>query len=114
MTVAAPSVYARTSDPETSHEAASQLHKRSSAVDAVVRFLAENDRPEGWTEYEITAAIGSDLGDCPWHRISDARREGLAEWALNDEDKKILRPGASGRRQGASRITPKGREHHTA
>jgi hypothetical protein len=103
--------YARTTDPETSHEAAARLHNASAYTEKIVRFLYENDRPEGWTEHEITAKLNDDLGECPWRRITDARSRGHAEWAVTEDGKPVKRPGNSTRSQGASRISDLGRQY---
>lgn len=108
-TIATP--YARNTDPETSHEAAGRLTNANAYTEKIVRFLYENDRPEGWTEHEITAALNDDLGECPWRRITDARSRGLAEWVADENGKTVKRPGTSSRSQGASRITDLGRRH---
>jgi hypothetical protein len=100
-------LYARTDDPGTSHAAARELEPASYWV-RVVTFLAENDRSEGWTAYEIDQALPGRLGLCSWHRISDVRRKGWAAWALHSNGRVITRPGPSSRHQNASRVTPEG------
>lgn len=101
--------YARSTDPETSQAAAEELEVAGYWA-RVVQFLASHDRPEGWTAYEIDQALPGKLGLCSWHRVSDVRRKGWASWAVDSEGRNITRPGESTRRQGASRITPEGRE----
>ena len=74
----------------------------------IMRFLFENDRPEGWTRSEIIDAVG-DLGVSPWRRISDVKEKGLAEAVTDSNGTPVTRPGASGHDQGVTRITESGR-----
>lgn len=96
---------ARTSDPETSHAAAAQ----TAYVRRVTEFLTLHDRPEGWTWHELVDA-GLDLGECPWHRITDARKKGWVTWAYRNGER-VRRPGRAGAMQGANVVTVKGANH---
>lgn len=102
--------YARPEDPETSHESAKALKRRrlEAMWIKVLRFLAENDRSQGHTDWEVIQALPDQLGECPWHRCSDCRREGFTTWIYDDEGKPIKRLGGSNQPRGASRITEKG------
>lgn len=100
-------LYARNTDPDTSHEAAERLQITSYWY-LIVAFLIANNRAEGWTDWEIQCALPGRLGLCPWHRVSDVRRKGWAAWAATEEGKPIKRPGESNRLRRASWITPSG------
>jgi len=104
-----PERFARSGDPDTSRDAAGEMSERRIYVLRVAQFLFENDRPDGWTAWEIHAT-GLDLGACWWHRIGDVRiHEGWAEWAHDEQGAVIRRPGPSGRMQRAQRINDRGR-----
>jgi hypothetical protein len=108
-----PRFYARNTDPDTSHEAAERLSRAELEAmwRKVLHLLDTRDRPEGWTWHEIAAELPGQLGECPWHRVGDCRSKDkkYADWAYDEEGKKIKRPGPSNRKCGASRITDKGR-----
>lgn len=102
-----PWLYARNEDPDTSHEAADQLNPEA-YWKLITDFLAKHDRDIGWIEAELVIALGVDAYTLS-KRLSDVRREGLAEWAYTEAGFKITRPGPSNRLQGASRVTDRGR-----
>jgi len=102
-------VYRRNEDVETSHESAAQLQPQAYWL-RILDLLIKQDRPQGWTAYEIERALPGLLGDCPWHRVSDVRREGWADWAVDESGHVIKRPGGSSRNQRASRVTTAGRK----
>lgn len=97
------SIYVRNDDVDTSQEAAQALNP-TPAQQAALKFLVDNDRPEGWTAWEIEQALPDRLGMCPWHRVGDLRQLGLATWATDEDGNVIKRPGISGRRQRATRV----------
>jgi len=74
----------------------------------IMRFLYQNDRPEGWTRSEIIDALG-ELGVSPWRRISDVKEKGLAEAVTHPDGTPVTRPGDSGHDQVVTRITEAGR-----
>jgi len=102
-------LYARNTDPGTSHESAAKLRVRQHWY-LVLAFLIANNRPEGWTDWEIECGLRGRIGLCPWHRVSDVRREGWAVWATNEDGKPIKRTGESNRLRQASRVTQAGVE----
>jgi hypothetical protein len=98
----------RTTDVETSHEAA-RLLARDKLAYQMLEFLVLNDRERGWTAYEISRVTHDLVGGlCPWHRLTDLRQTGLAEWLLNDDGTPVRRPGSTKRNQRATVVTPKG------
>lgn len=74
----------------------------------IIRFLFQNDRPEGWTRSEIVNAVG-DLGVSPWRRISDVKDKGWAEPVTYSDGTPVVRAGESGNDQVVTRITEAGR-----
>lgn len=108
MTIDDDRVYRRNEDPDTSHASAAEL-KPAAYWLVVVDFLVKNDRPQGWTDYEIEQQLPDRLGACPWHRVSDVRRKGWAGWIFDESGNKVKRPGAYTAERGACRITIKGR-----
>lgn len=93
----------RNTDPQASHTAAASL-TGNTLCERVTRFLADHDRPEGWTQMELADAMGLDRGMGIWKRLSDVRRDGHAVWVTNAGGEILTRPGPNGRPQGASRI----------
>lgn len=73
-----------------------------------LEFLAIHDRPEGWTAHEIMSAMGDALGMCAWHRLTDLRHAGLAQWLYDNDGHPVRRPGASSRTQRATVISVRG------
>lgn len=107
-----PSHLARNSDPETSHESAASVNTLL-YMDRAGMLLYKLDREGGWTFDELSAVMPvGHLGHCPWHRLSDLRKNFLAEWATDEKGKRIRRPGNAGRNQGAVRITSKGKRRY--
>jgi len=98
--------YARNTDPDTSHESAELLQNKQRNWRTIMQFLHENDRVEGWADFEINREVGEVLGRCWWHRVSDVRRQGWAAWV---EGERRYNPETN-RRVQVSRITDEGRE----
>jgi hypothetical protein len=98
---------ARSTDPETSWEAARLLQADKQALQ-MLEFLALNDRTQGWTNHEIQLATVGLGGLCPWHRLTDLRQAGLAQWLLDTEGHPVRRPGPTPRTQRATVISVKG------
>jgi urease gamma subunit len=99
---------ARNTDPDTSHEAAERINKQH--VKIVAAFFASHDRPEGWTQGEV-----SDSGelilerDQIWRRISDALRLGWLEVVYADGLALTRVWSGSGRPQRALRVAERWR-----
>jgi hypothetical protein len=92
---------ARSSDPETSHEAAAALSSRSHQVRAVVRAAWAAGRVRGVTADEAARGSALDVHSAG-KRLSDAVALGYLE------DTPTTRVGASGRRQTVRVITDAG------
>jgi len=97
-----PRLAARSSDPETSHEAAESLEQRRLKWDLIVGFVTDNPRPEGWTDWEIHRALPDVLGDCWWKRISECRHNGWLVWLRGEDGKVVKRPGQFPQKRGAN------------
>lgn len=100
---------ARNTDPETSHEAAEDQAENNAAnrVKALL-WLYENDRPEGWCDFEIEAAVPDRyFGKCYWKRFSELRVGPYGKLAYTITKRK--NPDTR-QPQGATRISAAGRE----
>jgi hypothetical protein len=94
-------LHARRTDPETSHDAADRID--SADVTTLACFLFDHDRPEGWTCFELSVALGWDEYRTS-KRASDVRKlHGLAVYAGGEGMDIYRRPGPSGRGQYAIR-----------
>ena len=97
---------ARSTDPDTSHEAAEGSQGREDLGVTVLRALEETG-PDGMTSDEVAMALG--ILDqpylCWWRRITDLIDNGMAADTGN------RRPGLSGRRQRVVAITAKGLDY---
>lgn len=110
---------ARTTDVDTSHDAAAQLSTGKSHCLTLLRahyiagmptHIARYPDEPGLTDHEAAHAAGIDEpGVCWWHRCSDLRKLGLIEWAKNPDGTPVKRVGLSGRQVRASTITEAGR-----
>jgi hypothetical protein len=99
-------------EPKRKMKPLSQYAPKRTGADShtqrIMRFLYQNDRPEGWTRSEIIAAVG-DLGVSPWRRISDVKEKGLAEAVTHYDGTPVMRLGESGHDQAVTLITEAGR-----
>jgi hypothetical protein len=103
--------YVRNSDPQTSHEAAELLNVGSIWI-RLLRFLVQNDRDQGWANFEIADSLPDELGVCPWHRVGDLRKKGWADWIYREDGSVLTRYNQeTERHQGVSRVTEEGRDH---
>lgn len=104
--------HAHSGDPETSHEAA-ELLDPTRGIEAVVRFYAENDRPEGWARMELLADAKLNSmhvrNNGLYKRLSDAERLGFVDPMFDDDGHLVTRISPYNRRQRALRITDAGR-----
>ena len=67
----------RTTDPDTSHEAADAINKKL-GVRNLVRFLTANDREDGWTTSELRNSAGVGVHYLSMtQRVSDALKADL-------------------------------------
>lgn len=102
---------ARGNDPETSHLGTAGI--QPSHIEALVAFLHDNDRPQGWTTGEMRDALDLDHA-IVWRRISDAGRDGLAEPAvcagqvITRIDPQTSRAQRAWRVRGAKNVNPSG------
>ena len=91
---------ARTSDPETSHEAGEAVRRTSGTIRRAL-LLAYAAHPAGLTDEEAGDIVGRDGA---WKRCSDLRRDGLIVPLTTG------RRASSGAIQRVCAITSKGRE----
>lgn len=92
---------ARTTDPETSHEAARMLGGKAGTMRRrLLTVFLQGSR----TAEEAADAAGYTAADGAWKRVSDLAKASLIV------DIGITRPGRSGREQRVMAITPLGRE----
>lgn len=104
-----PRTNVRRTDPETSRQAAEDQSENNAAnrVKALL-WLYENDRSEGWCDFEIEAAAPErHFGKCYWKRFSELRSEkyGVLAYTIT----KRVNPDTR-QPQGATRISAAGRE----
>jgi hypothetical protein len=98
MTALDPRTHARTTDPDTSHEAAAKLTPRSTMMARLLSAFLDCDRNAD----EATEAAGYSPADGAWKRISDLAAVG---WIADTGER---REGRSGRRQIVWYITDDG------
>jgi hypothetical protein len=95
-------VRARTSDPQTSHDAAAMLARADSHCHKILRLYAQN--ADGLTDAEVEA---TGIVKHAWKRCSDLRNWGLVA-PVRQSDQIVTRPGPSGRMQQVCAITVEG------
>lgn len=96
--------YVRSTDPETSLDAAVSLRPQR-MWERILEFLYANDKASGWAAFEIAKKVDH-LGVSPWHRVTDVVQYGWAEVVDG-----VRRPNVdTGRTQQTVRITEEGRK----
>lgn len=98
-----PHTHARTTDPDTSHEAAVKLTDKATMLRTLLTKY-HRFQFQGLTAEEASGLCGYTASEGAWKRVSDLKRLG---WV---EDTGGTRRGVSGRSQAVLRITDAGRE----
>jgi hypothetical protein len=91
----------RRSDPDTSEAGARSISSADCHV--LATWLDSEDRPRGWTRWELEHAMGWDSHRTS-RRMSDVRKlHHMAVWALDPQGERHCRRGPSNRPQYAIR-----------
>lgn len=87
----------RTTDPQTSHDAAPAVHTRRTRMLEVMAPFAEAFPHPLSPATAIEQAAGGG-GTCPWKRISDLKAEGYVKPVLGEGGKPLTEMGPNGKR----------------